>query len=105
MERTDFNGNLRLQDVGRKVVLLGWVSTRRNLGAIEFIDLRDTTGIVQLTAKDASRIPDVRNEYVVQAYGTVAKKDVPNPNLPTGEIEVVLDKLVVVNKAVILIAR
>jgi aspartyl-tRNA synthetase len=100
MERTDFNGNLRLQDVGRKVVLLGWVSTRRNLGAIEFIDLRDTTGIVQLTAKDASRIPDVRNEYVVQAYGTVAKKDVPNPNLPTGEIEVVLDKLVVVNKAV-----
>ena len=100
MERTDFNGNLRFQDVGRKVVLLGWVSTRRNLGAIEFIDLRDTTGIVQLTAKDASRIPDVRNEYVVQAYGTVAKKDVPNPNLPTGEIEVVLDKLVVVNKAV-----
>jgi aspartyl-tRNA synthetase len=100
MERTDFNGNLRLKDVGRKVVLLGWVSTRRNLGAIEFIDLRDTTGIVQLTAKDASLIPDVRNEYVVQAYGTVAKKDVPNPNLPTGEIEVVLDKLVVVNKAV-----
>ena len=99
MERTDYNGNLRLKDVGRKVVLLGWVANKRNLGAIMFIDLRDTTGIVQLTAKEASLIPDIRNEYVVQAYGTVAKKDVANPNLPTGEIEVVLDKLIVINKA------
>ncbi|MBP5091354.1 MAG: aspartate--tRNA ligase [Bacilli bacterium] len=99
MERTDRNGELRLKDVGRKVTLLGWVSTRRNLGSLLFIDLRDSSGIVQLIAEDPSKIPDVRNEYVVQAFGTVRKKDVPNPNLPTGEVEVVLDKLVVVNKA------
>jgi len=99
MERTDHNGELRLKDVGRKVVLVGWVATKRNLGSIVFIDLRDSSGIVQLTAKEADKIPDVRNEYVVQAFGTVAKKDVPNPNLPTGEIEIVLDKLVIVNRA------
>jgi len=99
MERTHYNGQLRANNAGEKVVLVGWVSNRRNLGAIAFIDLRDTTGIVQLTATDASILPDIRNEYVVQAFGTVRKKDVPNPNLPTGEIEVVLDKLVVINKA------
>ena len=99
MERTDRNGELRLKDVGRKVTLLGWVSTRRNLGSLLFIDLRDSSGIVQLIAEDPSIIPDVRNEYVVQAFGTVRKKDVPNPNLPTGEVEVVLDKLVVIDKA------
>ncbi len=99
MERTDRNGELRLKDVGRKVTLLGWVSTRRNLGSLLFIDLRDSSGIVQLIAEDPSKIPDVRNEYVVQAFGTVRKKDVPNPNLPTGEVEVVLEKLVVINKA------
>ena len=99
MERTDRNGELRLKDVGRKVTLLGWVSTRRNLGSLLFIDLRDSSGIVQLIAEDPSKIPDVRNEYVVQAFGTVRKKNVPNPNLPTGEVEVVLEKLVVINKA------
>lgn len=99
MERTDHNGELRLKDVGRKVILLGWVATKRNLGSIVFIDLRDSSGIVQLTAKEADKIPDVRNEYVVQAFGVVTKKEVANPNLPTGEIEVVLEKLIVINKA------
>ncbi|MCQ2742144.1 MAG: aspartate--tRNA ligase [Bacilli bacterium] len=99
MERTNYCGTLRKEDAGKKVVLLGWVSNKRNLGAIMFIDLRDTSGIVQLTAPEADKIPDVRNEYVVQAYGTVKVKDVPNKNIPTGEVEVVLDKLVVINKA------
>ena len=99
MERTDYDGELRLKDVGRKVTLLGWVANRRNLGGLLFIDLRDTTGIVQLIAENPSAIPDVRNEYVVQARGVVRKKDVPNKKLPTGEIEVVLDELTVINKA------
>jgi aspartyl-tRNA synthetase len=99
MERTDYNGELRLKDVGRKVKLVGWVSTRRNLGAIEFIDLRDNTGIVQLAVSDPSKIPDVRNEYVIYVEGTVAKKDVPNPKIPTGEIEVRVDTLKVINKS------
>lgn len=100
MERTDFCGNLRLSDVGREVVLCGWVANRRNLGSLLFIDLRDKSGYVQLATSNPDSVPDVRNEYVVQAFGVVRKKDVPNPNLPTGEIEVELTKLVVVNKAV-----
>ena len=99
MERTDYNGELRAKDAGREVTLVGWVSTRRNLGAIEFIDLRDNTGIVQLCVEDPSKVPDVRNEYVLQVKGTVRKKDVSNPKLPTGEIEVVVKELKVINKA------
>jgi len=99
MERTDYDGELRLKDVGKKVTLVGWVAARRNLGAIEFIDLRDKTGIVQLTVPENVKIPDVRNEYVVQVKGTVGKKLTPNPKLKTGEIEVVVETLTVITKA------
>jgi aspartyl-tRNA synthetase len=99
MERTDYNGELRLKDVGREVSLVGWVSTKRNLGAIEFIDLRDNTGLVQLTIQDSSKVPDVRNEYVIQVKGVVSKKDVPNPKLPSGDVEVLVSSLSVINKA------
>lgn len=99
MERTDYNGELRLKDVGRKVKLVGWVSTKRNLGAIEFIDLRDNTGIVQLTIQDSTKVPDVRNEYVIAVEGTVFKKETPNKNLPTGDIEIIVDSLVLINKS------
>lgn len=99
MNRTDFNGNLRLKDVGREVHLYGWMANRRHLGSLLFIDLRDSTGIVQLTVQDPSKFPDVRNEYVLYVEGKVSKKEVPNPKLPTGEIEVIVSKLVVLNKA------
>jgi aspartyl-tRNA synthetase len=81
MERTDYDGELRLKDVGKKVTLVGWVAARRNLGAIEFIDLRDKTGIVQLTVPENVKIPDVRNEYVVQVKGTVGKSSLRTRNL------------------------
>ncbi len=99
MERTMHNGDLRLSDVGKEVTLLGWVSNKRNLGSLVFIDLRDASGVVQLIAQDPSILPDVRNEYVVEAKGVVEKKDVPNPALKTGEIEVVLHSLKVISKA------
>ncbi len=99
MERTNYNGELRVSDAGKKVTLVGWVSNRRNLGSLLFIDLRDNTGIVQLIALDPEKIPDVRNEYVVQVKGSVRKKEVPNPKIPTGEIEVVIEDLKVINKA------
>jgi aspartyl-tRNA synthetase len=99
MERTAYNGELRLKDVGKEVTLVGWVSTRRNLGAIEFIDLRDNTGLVQLTIQDSSKVPDVRNEYVIQVKGVVGKKAVPNPKIPSGEVEVLVSSLSVINKA------
>ncbi len=99
MERTCFNEELTLADCGKEVVLLGWVANKRNLGGLVFIDLRDSSGIVQLIAEDPTILPEIKSEYVVQAFGTVRKKDVPNPNLKTGQIEVALKKLVVINKA------
>lgn len=99
MKRTNYNGELRLANVGEEVTLVGWVSTRRNLGSILFIDLRDNTGIVQLCVEDPSKVPDVRNEYVVQVKGVVRKKDVPNPKLPSGDIEVLVKDMKVINKA------
>ena len=99
MERTCFNTELSIKDEGRKVVLVGWASKRRNLGQLLFIDLRDRSGIIQITVKDGVEVPDIRNEYVIQVFGTVGKKDIPNKNLKTGEIEIIADKIVVVNKA------
>ena len=99
MERTHYNNELSLKNVGEKVTLLGWVSKRRNLGAILFIDLRDRSGIVQVVVNDGVTVPDVRNEYVIQVKGTVGKRATPNPKLQTGEIEVVADEIVLLNTA------
>ncbi len=99
MERTDFNGNLRLKDIGRKVTLLGWVASKRNLGGLLFIDLRDSTGIVGCTVLNPDSAPEIKNEYVVEVKGEVKKKDTPNPKLKTGEIEVIVSSLKVINKA------
>ncbi|MBO5528811.1 MAG: aspartate--tRNA ligase [Bacilli bacterium] len=99
MYRNHYNGTLRKADVGTKVTLVGWVAQRRNLGSLLFLDLRDTTGIVQCVSANPDDLPDVRNEYVVQVEGAVQAKDVPNPNLPTGEVEVNIEKLTVINKA------
>ena len=99
MLRSSYNTDLGLKDVGKEVVLVGWVSKKRNLGSLVFIDLRDRSGIIQLTVGEGVEIPDVRNEYVIQAKGKVAKKDVPNKNLKTGEIEVVVSSIKVLSKA------
>lgn len=99
IERTDYNGNLRKEDAGREVALCGWAAKVRKLGGIEFIDLRDSTGIVQLTVNDPDSIPDVRNEYVLHVKGKVGIKKDPNPSLPTGEVEVIVSSIEVFNKA------
>ena len=97
--RNHYNGTLRLSDVGKEVTLTGWVAQRRNLGSLLFLDLRDSTGIVQCMSPNPDELPDIRNEYVVQIQGKVQAKDVPNKNLPTGEVEVLIEKLVVLSKA------
>ena len=98
--RTDYCGNLRLKDVGRKVSLLGWVSKKRNLGSLLFIDLRDREGYIQICVKtDEIELPDIRNEYILEVEGVISKKDVPNKNLATGEVEVVASKIKVINTA------
>ncbi len=99
MERTCYNASLSINDVGREVTLLGWVSKRRNLGSLLFIDLRDRSGIIQITVKDDVKVPDVRNEYVIEVKGRVAKKDVANPKLKTGEIEIIASAITIINEA------
>ena len=99
-DRTDYCGSLRLSDVGRKVTVLGWVSKKRNLGSLLFIDLRDRGGYVQICVKtDSIDVPEIRNEYILQVEGIVAKKDVPNKNLATGEIEIIANTIKVINSA------
>lgn len=99
ISRTCHNGELRLSDEGREVDLVGFVSTVRKLGGLTFIDLRDNSGIVQLIEENPDDFPEVKSEYVLSVHGKVRKKDVPNPKLKTGEIEVVLDSIKVLSKA------
>ena len=102
MYRTHNNGELRLQDVNSEVTLCGWVAKRRNFGALVFIDLRDRYGITQLVFNEdiATQISDVRNEYVLQVKGTVVERKDKNPKLETGEIEVVVRAVKIVNTAI-----
>ena len=101
MYRTHTCGELRKKDEGKIVELSGWVSKRRNLGSIVFIDLRDRYGITQITfdEKHADLIKDVRNEYVLWIKGKVSVKEVANPKLDTGEIEVLVDDVKVLNSS------
>lgn len=99
MERSHYNSELNLTHLNQKVTLLGWVSKRRNLGALLFIDLRDRSGIIQVVVNERVSIPDVRNEYVIQVKGTVTARSVANPKLRTGEIEVVADEIILLNSA------
>ena len=73
MERTCRNGTLRLSDAGKQVTLIGWVSKRRNLGALVFVDLRDRSGIVQIVFDEnlSPQVKEVRSEYILQVTGTV----------------------------------
>lgn len=98
MYRSIYNGQLRLNHVGQTVKLVGWVAKRRNLGSLIFIDLRDRTGIIQLII-DPSKISasEIRNEYLLHVEGTVKKKEVANPALKTGEVEVEVSSLTIIN--------
>lgn len=101
MYRTHTCGQLRKDDVGKTVELAGWVSKRRNLGSIVFIVLRDRYGITQITFDEAhtEAIKDVRNEYVLWVKGEVSAKEVPNTKLETGEIEVLVKEVKVLNSS------
>ncbi|MGN0659823.1 MAG: aspartate--tRNA ligase [Emergencia sp.] len=100
-KRTHMCGELNIENAGQEVVLNGWVAKQRSLGGLIFADLRDKTGIVQITFDDT--IPEevfklaesLRSEFVVGVKGTVKERASKNPNLPTGEIEVFATDLVV----------
>ena len=97
--RSHVNGEIRLKHVGLSVTLVGWVQRKRNLGSLLFIDLRDRSGIVQLFVKDPSLVPDLKQEYLIQVKGIVTKKDVANKALATGEVEIEVSSLTIINTA------
>jgi len=99
MERTCFNVDLSLKDINKEVTLVGWCAKKRNFGSIVFIDLRDRSGIIQIVCNDADKIPDIRNEYVLQVKGIVRERENKNSKIKTGDIEVLANEVNVVNTA------
>lgn len=101
MERTCGNGTLRKEDAGKSVTLIGWVSKRRNLGSLVFVDLRDRSGICQIVFDEtmAEQVKDVRSEYILQVWGNVQLRKDANPKMATGEIEVHAEKVKIINTA------
>ncbi len=98
INRTYYNGEISLKNLNEEVYLIGWVNKVRDLGSLTFIDLRDRSGIVQLILKnDSNSFESVKNEYLIHVKGVVRKKDVPNPKLKTGEIEIEVSELSIIN--------
>ncbi|MCL4439512.1 MAG: aspartate--tRNA ligase [Firmicutes bacterium] len=107
LKRTHLATELTTADVGEKVILMGWVNTRRDHGGLIFVDLRDRSGLVQLVFSPAVggeafvKAEKIRSEYVLAAVGEVRRRsdETINPKLKTGEIEVYVNELRVLNKA------
>lgn len=104
-KRSHMCGDLRKENIGQDVVLNGWVQKRRNLGGLIFCDLRDKTGITQVVFNDKipqelfDRADTLRSEYVVGIKGKVMERESKNPDLPTGDIEVFAEDLIIYSKA------
>jgi aspartyl-tRNA synthetase len=106
-KRTDYCTSFTTEDVGKEVTLMGWVQTRRDFGALIFVDLRDRTGIMQVVFDeselmgDFERVASLRSEYVIAVRGKIVKRDPEtiNEKLPTGLIEVKARELKVLSKA------
>ena len=106
LQRTQMCGELRAEDAGRDVVLMGWVNRRRDHGSLIFLDLRDRSGITQVvvgeqTAEAHAKAEAARPEYVVAVKGRVRQRaaGLNNPNMVTGEIEVVAEELLLLNES------
>ena len=104
-KRTHYCGELSENDIGKRVTVLGWAQRQRDLGGLIFIDLRDRTGIVQLAFDDDTdrvifdKAFGIRAEYVLGAEGVVRARSSVNPNIPTGMIEVAVDRLKIFSAA------
>ena len=97
------NTDLSIKNVGEEVELYGWVSKKRNLGGLVFIDLRDRSGIIQLVIRPEDNLNDIvnniRNEYVIRVIGVISERENKNSNIATGEIEVLVNELEILNES------
>ncbi len=101
MNRTHNNCELRIENIGQTVELIGWVAKKRNLGSLVFIDLRDRYGITQIIFNESfeDALREVKSEFILQVKGKVIERSSKNPNMPTGDIEIEAESFVVVNSA------
>lgn len=105
MYRNHTCGELRIENIGQEPILAGWVQRVRNLGGMTFIDLRDRYGLTQLVVDETtpSEVKEIAGmlgrEYVIQAKGVVRERSNKNLKIPTGEIEILLKEIVILNKA------
>lgn len=103
MYRTNTCGELRLSDAGKRVTLAGWVQRSRKMGGMTFVDVRDRYGLTQVVFNNENdaelhdRADRLGREYVIQVSGTVAERQSKNPNMPTGDIEIIANSLNVLN--------
>jgi len=103
LKRTNYCGALRASDAGTEVVIMGWVHRRRDLGQLIFIDLRDRAGIAQIVVNKEdhphihAKAEQLRSEFVVAIKGQVVKRQKPNPEIATGEVEVIATELHLLN--------
>lgn len=98
------NGEFNINNVNQKVELYGWVQKKRNLGGLVFIDLRDRSGIIQLVVRPDNAYYDVasslKSESVISASGVIKERESKNLNIPTGEVEVIVDSLTLINPSI-----
>ncbi|RMD82989.1 MAG: aspartate--tRNA ligase [Candidatus Dadabacteria bacterium] len=107
MKRSCYCGEVREDSCGKRLVLTGWVATRRDHGGVIFVDLRDRSGIVQVVfnpadSGDAHRLAgELRNEYVIEVEGVLRRRseETVNPKIPTGTVELLADRLEILNAA------
>jgi len=104
-KRTRYAAGIVTAEIGSTVTLNGWVATRRDLGGLIFIDLRDHTGIAQIvfSPQHAPTLMEpageLRSEFVISVTGRLVRRDVPNPSLPTGEVEILAEEMTLLNRS------
>ena len=105
LKRTHYCGELRMKNIDEEVVLMGWVQKKRNLGGLVFVDLRDRSGICQIIfdtdiSEEAFKTAEkLGSEYVLAVCGKVRERESKNPNMETGDIEIIASSIKVLNKS------
>lgn len=104
LKRDHMCGDLRLEDVGKNITIMGWVSKARDLGGLIFIDLRDTSGICQIVIRDENpkifeTAQGIKSEYVIGVKGTLSERESKNANIPTGDVELIVEDIVIFDEA------